>query len=291
MYDATKTYTSDDTKTPYVEYDKNYYILVADTATGITPGSNPDVWEKMEKFNSLYSEILMADGGSLGSFYFYGDFMFSEDGADNTTYNGQTVSFNPEDTTPGLFHPNYFVNQRTGYMYCQEATIGGTINAKDGTIGGLIIDNTGIHGTSDQMWKVYLREVGSHKLSVVTAVRNALGIGLKEAKNIVDSTPTYIPVNTFDGSTALITALQAAGATVDSPATPYVSSLAFQNDKIIANTIQTVDSFIALTPSNIGIMISGDSIYMSVTTGNEPTWKKVVPNTTIVSGKTVLTLE
>ena len=41
-------------------------------------------------------------------------------------------------------------------------------------------------------FNVVLKEVGDQKIKVITAVKNALGLGLKEAKELVDGAPKTI---------------------------------------------------------------------------------------------------
>lgn len=63
---------------------------------------------------------------------------------------------------------------------------------------------------------VVLSSFGENKVSVIKAVRGATGLGLKEAKDLVESAPTPIkegvPKSEAD---ELKTALEAAGATVE----------------------------------------------------------------------------
>lgn len=63
---------------------------------------------------------------------------------------------------------------------------------------------------------VVLTDVGANKIQVIKAVREATGLGLKEAKEIVDGAPSTIKeaVPTADAE-ALKEALAAAGATVE----------------------------------------------------------------------------
>ena len=63
---------------------------------------------------------------------------------------------------------------------------------------------------------VVLTEVGANKIAVIKAVREATGLGLKEAKEIVDGAPSTIKeaVPAADAE-ALKEALAAAGATVE----------------------------------------------------------------------------
>ena len=63
---------------------------------------------------------------------------------------------------------------------------------------------------------VVLTEVGANKIQVIKAVREATGLGLKEAKEIVDGVPSTVKeaMPTADAE-ALKEALTAAGATVE----------------------------------------------------------------------------
>lgn len=63
---------------------------------------------------------------------------------------------------------------------------------------------------------VILKEVGANKIQVIKAVREATGLGLKEAKAVVDGAPAPVKegVSQADAD-ALKTALEAAGATVE----------------------------------------------------------------------------
>ena len=63
---------------------------------------------------------------------------------------------------------------------------------------------------------VVLTEVGANKIQVIKAVREATGLGLKEAKAIVDDAPATVKeaMPTADAE-ALKEALTAAGATVE----------------------------------------------------------------------------
>ena len=63
---------------------------------------------------------------------------------------------------------------------------------------------------------VVLTEVGANKIQVIKAVREATGLGLKEAKEIVDGAPSTVKeaMPTADAE-ALKEALTSAGATVE----------------------------------------------------------------------------
>ena len=63
---------------------------------------------------------------------------------------------------------------------------------------------------------VILKSAGSAKLQVVKAVKEACGLGLKEAKELVDGAPKAVKTGVSkDEAEALKTTIEAAGATVE----------------------------------------------------------------------------
>ena len=63
---------------------------------------------------------------------------------------------------------------------------------------------------------VILKEAGAAKLQVVKAVKEACGLGLKEAKELVDGAPKAVKTGVSkDEAEALKTTIEAAGATVE----------------------------------------------------------------------------
>ena len=65
-------------------------------------------------------------------------------------------------------------------------------------------------------FNVVLKEVGQEKIKVIKAVREATGLGLKEAKEIVDGAPSTVKENVEPGeANALKEALEAVGAVVE----------------------------------------------------------------------------
>ena len=63
---------------------------------------------------------------------------------------------------------------------------------------------------------VVLKEVGANKIGVIKAVREATGLGLMEAKALVEGAPANIKENVSkEEAEALKKALEAAGATVE----------------------------------------------------------------------------
>ena len=65
-------------------------------------------------------------------------------------------------------------------------------------------------------FNVVLKDAGAAKIQVVKAVKEATGLGLKEAKDLVDSAPQTIKENVAkDEAEKLAEALRAAGAVVE----------------------------------------------------------------------------
>ena len=63
-------------------------------------------------------------------------------------------------------------------------------------------------------FNVILTEVGANKIAVIKVVREATGLGLKEAKKLVDSAPKALKENVSqEDADALIAKLKEAGAT------------------------------------------------------------------------------
>lgn len=94
IYDATVTYTATDTKAPYVLYGETYYVMnvtiswTGSQNDGKTPADNYEqygehaTWIPMERFEAIYTKLLIANNGTIGSFVFNGDYMFSQQGVD-----------------------------------------------------------------------------------------------------------------------------------------------------------------------------------------------------------------
>jgi large subunit ribosomal protein L7/L12 len=65
-------------------------------------------------------------------------------------------------------------------------------------------------------FNVVLKEIGQEKIKVIKAVREATGLGLKEAKAVVDGAPTVIKEGVQpDEANAMKEALEAVGAVVE----------------------------------------------------------------------------
>lgn len=94
IYDATVTYTATDTKAPYVLYGDTYYVMNVTTSwtgsqnEGKTPADDYEqygehaTWIPMERFEAIYTKLLIANNGTIGSFVFNGNYMFSQQGVD-----------------------------------------------------------------------------------------------------------------------------------------------------------------------------------------------------------------
>lgn len=94
IYDATVTYTATDTKAPYVLYGDTCYVMNVTTSwtgsqnEGKTPADDYEqygehaTWIPMERFEAIYTKLLIANNGTIGSFVFNGDYMFSQQGVD-----------------------------------------------------------------------------------------------------------------------------------------------------------------------------------------------------------------
>ena len=65
-------------------------------------------------------------------------------------------------------------------------------------------------------FNVVLKEAGDQKIKVITAVKNALGLGLKEAKDLVDGAPKTVKEGVSkDEAEELKAKFEEAGATVE----------------------------------------------------------------------------
>ncbi|MCK5588861.1 MAG: 50S ribosomal protein L7/L12 [Candidatus Pacebacteria bacterium] len=70
-------------------------------------------------------------------------------------------------------------------------------------------------GEEKTEFDVELTEVGGSKIAVIKAVKSALGLGLKEAKDLVDGAPSILKAGASkDDAEALKVAVEEAGATV-----------------------------------------------------------------------------
>jgi large subunit ribosomal protein L7/L12 len=65
-------------------------------------------------------------------------------------------------------------------------------------------------------WTVHLKDIGANKINVIKAVREVTTLGLKEAKDLVESTPTNVKEGVSKADAEEVAKkLQGAGATVE----------------------------------------------------------------------------
>lgn len=139
IYDATVTYTATDTKAPYVLYGETYYVMNVTTSwtgsqnDGKTPADDYKqygehaTWIPMEKFEAVYAKLLIADNGTLGKFVFKGDYMFSQEGKNNSGNSSNNYEdFNPSKPDTGSFVPNFYINGLTGRLVAANAYMTGS---------------------------------------------------------------------------------------------------------------------------------------------------------------------
>lgn len=151
IYDATVTYTATDTKAPYVLYGDTYYVMNVTTSwtgsqnEGKTPADDYEqngehaTWIPMEKFEAIYTKLLIADNGTLGKFVFNGNYMFSQEGIDkNGNSSDAYEDFNPDSPDSGDFQPNFYVNGLTGKVVARNAYIKGAYKEQT-----KLVDNSG----------------------------------------------------------------------------------------------------------------------------------------------------
>lgn len=155
------TYSATDETTPVVKYGENFYVLkrgktytaavMPDNrktpAGDVAYGGEDSRWQLFDKFNAIYTDIIMAEFAKLGGAVFFGEYMFSQNG----TLNGMAVSGVDENgqayykqfkdgVTYGTFIPNLMLNFITGQIIANNARIKGEIDAESGKIGGFNIN-------------------------------------------------------------------------------------------------------------------------------------------------------
>lgn len=155
-----QTYSATTSTAPFVYYEDSsdaaktgYYYLVMGTASASdTPGSSQK-WVKMEQYQAILTDTIIANMAKLGSAVFYKEFMFSQQGRSNpassnydyteflkdSSGNDLTVHTVANILTSSRFVPNYFVTFETGENYQKNAIIEGNITADSGKIGSLEI--------------------------------------------------------------------------------------------------------------------------------------------------------
>ena len=174
-YASNVVYEATDVVSPMVKYGDYYYMMCRSGITqGLDPAKdaaldNPTTWIKIEKYNAVYTEILMASLGLIGKAVFNGDFMYSQQGY-TINSNGDKVAANygnfgmPSFDNNNDFHPNVLIDFVKGILRCRKAvveesifdncTINDTctitkVNATNGTIGGIGILKDQLYSMKD----------------------------------------------------------------------------------------------------------------------------------------------
>lgn len=147
VYGNTVSYTTTETKAPYVydPSDGNFYVLNAImTWLGTEQGNrtpsqdyasnNGKFWLKFEAFEAVYAKIGIIANGLIGSAVFNGDYMFSQQGIDESG----TATTAYEDFGTEAFTPNIELNFKTGagHLGAGQVTFeeDGSVKAKNLTI-------------------------------------------------------------------------------------------------------------------------------------------------------------
>lgn len=103
------------TATPYVLYDDEFYVLNVVGPVNSTPASDSISWLKMDKFDAIYTEILLANNALVGSAVFNGDYIFSQQGIGSGSY--ENFNHDSPYASGNVFKPNWCVNLKTGEMW------------------------------------------------------------------------------------------------------------------------------------------------------------------------------
>lgn len=110
IYDVNTTYTTDDNKAPYVydPSDGNFYVLnakmdwIGSQQDNRTPSQDYSInqgtyWMLLEAYEAIYAKVGIIANGTIGSFVFNGDYMFSQQGVDaEGNYSNNYENFNPD---------------------------------------------------------------------------------------------------------------------------------------------------------------------------------------------------
>lgn len=134
VYDSSTKYVISNNTTPYVEHKGMYYVLIkSNTSAGQTPTINSTYWTPMEKYKAIYTEMMIADGGTLGGAVFDGNgvYMFSKLGKDASGENSSTYQKFSTNTTGNniydkvntLFKPSMLFNFESGKGYMDNGNI------------------------------------------------------------------------------------------------------------------------------------------------------------------------
>lgn len=136
--------------------------------TYIANGTLPRVWAAYQNWPLLCTQMFLAQFAKIGSAVFMGDYMLSQYGKNS---GGSTITdyrqFDPSKLGKAgcPFTPRVYVDWKTGKVYMDLAEVAGTINAKDGTIGGFEIHDG------------YIGAAGSGTFGELSINRNFIRVG------------------------------------------------------------------------------------------------------------------
>ena len=136
--------------------------------TYIANGTLPRVWAAYQNWPLLCTQMFLAQFAKIGSAVFMGDYMLSQYGKNAggsviTDYRQFDSSKLGQAGCP--FTPRVYVDWKTGKVYMDYAEVAGTINAKDGTIGGFEIHDG------------YIGVAGSGTFGELSINRNFIRVG------------------------------------------------------------------------------------------------------------------
>ena len=132
-YDPNTTYTATSETAPVVMYADNYYVLKrGKTYKGASQDSNLNTpaldianntqanarWQRFDKFNAIFADIVMAEFAKLGSAVIYGDWMISQQGTRNSAASSEYQHFKD-----GSFEPNVAINFKTGELRLKNGVL------------------------------------------------------------------------------------------------------------------------------------------------------------------------
>lgn len=133
IYNVNTAYVTDENKAPYVldNTDGSYYVLNAIMSwkgtehDNLTPSQDYAInhgkyWLKFDGFNAVYAKIGIIANGLIGSAVFNGDWMFSQQGINQSgSLSTEYQLFNPNSpySPDNQFRPNIAINFNTGEVY------------------------------------------------------------------------------------------------------------------------------------------------------------------------------
>lgn len=157
-FDPDVTYESTEKTTPVVMDGRDgdgvgqYFVLMPDRVynasymTYKTPhedaANNGGNWERMDRFNSIFADIIMAEFAKLASAVFSGDLMFSQQGVDKDgNFSTQYQLINKIEGGKQAFTPNLLLDFLSGDAHAKRFMAGNTIFSGDMRYG--VLDNFG----------------------------------------------------------------------------------------------------------------------------------------------------